>query len=206
MCRLFFRIEAKKKIVWQQRCSCVCVVVCVCVRCNRNFIHSLLASHSDIRQTTKTCNDNEIARLAWRTNVKSELNHFNQSHRNVRTHELMPNLNTYNFTFIWCLLWRNTLFILSLNEMRLPNMQSNYVFRVDHFIQSFARSFSLLIIIIEFAFLNCSNLFWPISFQKITHFFLIVSRLEFFFRKFNDLDQWYCVWIFWTVAFNTVIK
>lgn len=93
--------------VWQS----IYVYICICIATATSFILFLL--RIQIRQTTKTCNDNKITRSFG---VKDECEKWieplqSERHRNVRTHNLFPILtHTISLSFR-CLLWRNTLFV-----------------------------------------------------------------------------------------------
>lgn len=93
--------------MWQP----IYVYICICIATATSFILFLL--RIQIRQTTKTCNDNKITRSFG---VKDECEKWieplqSERHRNVRTHNLFPILtHTISLSFR-CLLWRNTLFV-----------------------------------------------------------------------------------------------
>lgn len=112
LCAFFFLI-AWIEYTWQ-RCDSqfmYIVCTCICIATATSFILFLL--RIQIRQTTKTCNDNKIARSFG---VKDECEKWieplqSERHRNVRTHNLFPILtHTISLSFR-CLLWRNTLFV-----------------------------------------------------------------------------------------------
>lgn len=122
-CAFFFGWKARGCVFVSVRLHCrvrvrLCLCLCPTVCAMQPQLHSFFACAS---QTTKTCNDNKIARLAWRTNVKSELNYFNHSHgmcELTRTHthtlSLFSILKCIQFHFRLRCLTQYCLYLLNL--------------------------------------------------------------------------------------------
>lgn len=143
--------------------------------------------------------------------------------------QLIPNFDAYNFTFISMFTLTQYFVCVHLTfefrEMRLPNMQLNYGFRVDSFVlcsllfSSFSAlslsslSFSLMRLIIMAEYFKITAIhFGQFLFKRlhvIFNFFLLYFiSFEFFFP--HSPVQWPQSTIlrltFWTGGFNTVIK